>query len=183
MCAAWTTTTRTWRVDLFCRMEKLARRFQTFSDLVTMPEPKIGKDTGLQSVDVTMPEAEVQTPRVSGVKGWSVPSRNQLAPTSRQMADDDAAYVRGQLFRIAALVDAGKLTTARGSCADLLFDFQPFIAAQPDLLDWIVTLLGRCDAVELRQRLLIAAGVTAGPHEPNRQASKRTDARLETLAD
>lgn len=145
-----------------------------------MAEPKIVEDTSLRSVDATMPGAEVQTPHVADVKDWSVPSRHQLPRARRQVADADSDYVRGQLFRIAALVDTGKLTTARGSCADLLFDFQPFIAAHPDLVDWMATLLERCDAVQLRQRLLIA---TAGLHESSRQPRKRTDPRLEILAD
>jgi hypothetical protein len=66
-------------------------------------------------------------------------------------------FVRRQLLWIATLVDAGFQTEARGTVADLLFDFQPVIVTDPALLAQCLDVLHRSEATALQHRFLLAA--------------------------
>jgi hypothetical protein len=68
----------------------------------------------------------------------------------------DANFVREHLAWIAALADRGSNAEARGACADLLFDFQPLVAAHPDLVALCDDVLLRCGATALRFRFFLA---------------------------
>jgi hypothetical protein len=73
---------------------------------------------------------------------------------TRREADPD--NVRRRLSRIADLVKAGLFAPAQEACADLLFDFQPLIASDPELLASVLAMLEQCGAAGLRRRLLMA---------------------------
>jgi hypothetical protein len=142
-----------------------------------------------------MPRPRIQATLLSGVEEQAEPPRDRSSRTREPGAHGDLDLVRDRLFQIAALAEAGRLAKARASCADLLFDFQPLIAARPDLLERTLALLGRCEATALRQRLLIAVhgdspGASRGSRDPNSgsetmrgkspyQADRRPDSRLE----
>jgi hypothetical protein len=70
--------------------------------------------------------------------------------------ETDLENVRRRLWRISGLVKAGLLLPAREACADLLFDFQPLIALDSDLLASMLSALEQCGAAGLRRRLMTA---------------------------
>jgi hypothetical protein len=83
----------------------------------------------------------------------------QYMPTPQDRVvhpDAESEYVREELLRIAALADAGIRTEAKAACAELLFDFQPLIAADPQLTTLCVNVLRRCEATALQQRFRLA---------------------------
>ena len=85
------------------------------------------------------------------------PARTVLPKTARGTpAEADIDRVRRRLWRIGGLLRTGLRVPAREACADLLFDFQPLIASDPDLVAAMLATLEQCAAVALRRRLLIA---------------------------
>jgi len=72
-------------------------------------------------------------------------------------AEADIDRVRRRRWRIGGLLKTGLRVPAREACADLLFDFQPLIASNPDLVAAMLATPEQCDAAALRRRLLIAA--------------------------
>lgn len=72
-------------------------------------------------------------------------------------AKADIDRVRRRLWRIGRLLKTGLRVPAREACADLLFDFQPLIASNPDLVAAMLATLEQCGGAALRRRLLIAA--------------------------
>jgi hypothetical protein len=97
-------------------------------------------------------------------------SKPQITPVvspvsqGRSVARGAHEAVREQLRRIAALADDGQQAQAREASADLLFDFQPLIAANRDLTSLCEDVLLRCGATALRRRFLLAAyGEDSGP--------------------
>jgi hypothetical protein len=85
------------------------------------------------------------------------PAQTVLPKTARGTpAEADIDRVRRRLWRIGGLLKAGLRVPAREACADLLFDFQPLIASNPDLIAAMLATLEQCAAAALRRRLLIA---------------------------
>src|ERR1700691_5882122 len=69
---------------------------------------------------------------------------------------DDLAMVRLELREIAVLAAAGRPAEAREAIAELLFGFQPLIAARRDLRSRVIDLLIRCNATSLLRRFMTA---------------------------
>jgi hypothetical protein len=84
----------------------------------------------------------------------------------------DLALVAAQIQRIGALADAGRCYEGREACADLVFDFQPFIAAHPELLRQVVAALKRCEGHQLLGRLTAATQYTSPACGRGRQAKR-----------
>jgi len=85
------------------------------------------------------------------------PAQTVLPRTARgTTAEADIDQVRRRLWRIGGLLRSGLRVPAREACADLLFDFQPLIASNPDLVAAMLATLEQCAAAALRRRLLIA---------------------------
>jgi hypothetical protein len=85
------------------------------------------------------------------------PAQSVLPKTARGTPlEADIDRVRRRLWRIGGLLKAGLRVPAREACADLLFDFQPLIASNPDLVAAMLATLEQCAAAALRRRLLIA---------------------------
>ena len=68
----------------------------------------------------------------------------------------DLALVRLELREIAVLAAAGRAEEAREAIAELLFGFQPLIAARRDLRSRVIDLLIRCNATSLLRRFMTA---------------------------
>jgi|HubBroStandDraft_1064217.scaffolds.fasta_scaffold46848_3 hypothetical protein len=92
---------------------------------------------------------------------------------------DDARFVRERLASIAALADRGSNAEARGACADLLFDFQPLVAAHSDLVALCDDVLLRCGATALRFRFLLAVHGNASGQRVSITPKRRTHRALE----
>ncbi len=86
------------------------------------------------------------------VRQWQEPMPTGL-PVVRK---NDHATVEAGIERIIARADAGLFYEAREACAALLFDFQPLLAARPELLQRFRVALRRCKAKQLQRRLAIA---------------------------
>jgi hypothetical protein len=85
------------------------------------------------------------------------PPKTVRPKTARGTPEEaDIDQVRRRLWRIGVLLKTGLLVPAREACADLLFDFQPLIASNPDLLAAMLVTLEQCGATALRRRLVIA---------------------------
>jgi hypothetical protein len=85
------------------------------------------------------------------------PAQTVLPKTARKtLAEADTDQVRRRLWQIAGLLKTGRRVAAREACADLLFDFQPLIAADPELVGTMLAALEQCAAAALRRRLLVA---------------------------
>jgi hypothetical protein len=110
----------------------------------------------LNARDVIMPRSRIEATIPAGAKERAELRHDRSSPALEPGAHGDVDLVRDRLLQIAALAEAGRLTTARAFCANLLFDFQPLIAARLDLLNRTLSLLERCEGTGLRQRLLIA---------------------------
>jgi hypothetical protein len=95
---------------------------------------------------------------------------------------DDARFVRDRLTSIAALADRGSHAEARGACADLLFDFQPLVAANPDLVTLCDEVLLRCGATALRFRFLLAVHGDAPARQAHIMRNRRADRAPEPLS-
>src|ERR1700685_1104892 len=87
----------------------------------------------------------------------------------------DLAMVRLELREIAVLAAAGRPAEAREAIAELLFGFQPLIAARRDLRSRVIDLLIRCNATPLLRRFMTALHGDE-PIEPEtaRRAAPRT---------
>ncbi len=86
-------------------------------------------------------------------------SRDQREPVGVGLSvapSKDLDLVVAQIDRITELADAGRLHEGREACADLTFDFQPFLVARPELLQCLSAVLRRCKADQLLRRLTIA---------------------------
>jgi hypothetical protein len=68
----------------------------------------------------------------------------------------DLDLIHERLLRISALTEEARLYEAREASAELLFDFQPLIAAHPGLLSRTLDALSRCEATALRRLFLVA---------------------------
>ncbi len=103
-----------------------------------------------------MPEVKSQRSRMLESGNRTIVTRDLASQGRAVRSGRELVYVREQLLRIAALDEAGFRAEARAASADLLFDFQPFIAAQPRLVSQCVDVLQRCGATALQQRFLLA---------------------------
>jgi hypothetical protein len=102
-----------------------------------------------------MPEPQFQAPLAPATEGRVTP-RNQRTDARPSRDEADLALVREKLRQIAAHAEAGRLSDGREAIADLLFDFQPIIAAHADLVSSTLGLLGRCEATALLRRFRVA---------------------------
>jgi hypothetical protein len=97
----------------------------------------------------------------------------KFGSTSRESIGSHTGHdlVRERLRLIGALAAAGHNAEAREASADLLFDFQPLIAAHVDLVSLCEDVLLRCGATALWRRFVLAVhGHAATPR------IRRTDA-------
>jgi hypothetical protein len=97
----------------------------------------------------------------------------KLGSTPRESTDSHTGpdLVRERLRSIEALAAAGHNAEAREASADLLFDFQPLIAAHLDLVSLCEDVLLSCGATALWRRFVLAVhGHAATP------PIRRTDA-------
>jgi hypothetical protein len=109
-----------------------------------------------------MVDSGFQSPRTRGT------DNRATQPRAGRPTEAGISHVIDELTRISAMISPA---SARAACADLLFDFQPLIAACPDLLSRTFDVLEQCEATALRQRLLVAVhgDAAAGPESDRRR--------------
>lgn len=82
--------------------------------------------------------------------------------TPLRLEDSDLLLICRSIVKIETCLKAKLFEEGRPLLAQLLFDFQPQIVADPGLLAVVLSLLTQCEAPVLKQRLRLAADAASG---------------------